>query len=319
MSKVTALHTPDFSPREVAAPGNLERLARRFLQRLEIRGYAANTVKAYRRDLEQFAGFLAARDVASLHAVTRPAIEAFADALLAGEGNSPRSVHRKIQTVTALFRFAVESDVLRMGENPLRQPLDIRWHKAPVEAPSEAAILTLINAIPVDDFLGRRDRAFFLLMYDAARRVSEVCGLNLADFQARGLITYQGKGGDWRDAAIEPGTVAQVEDWLAVRHRYERSDSPPALFLTSRGTRMSRSLAHQRIRHYGAQVGLPSIHCHLLRHRRLREIYRHAGAQEAQQQAGHAHLTTTMNEYGEERGALTRQRIRTDAPIGGRK
>ncbi len=326
MNTVTTLPLGEFNPREVAAPGDMGRVCRRFLQRIALRGYSPHTVSAYRTDLEQFAGFLAGRDVTSLHAVTRAAVEDFADALLTGEQMSPRTVHRKVQAVGSMFRFAVDNDIMRPGDNPLRNPLELAWHRAPVEAPSEAAILSLIQAIPTDTFIGRRDRAMFLVMYDAALRVSGVCALDceapgraaVHGVRSSGVVSYPAKGGATGTAVIEPRTVAAVEDWLAVRHRFERADSPPALFLSQRGTRLTRASVHQRLKGWGREVGLGDIHCHLLRHRRAREIFRHAGPQATQGQLGHKHLSTTMNTYAGDAGEHVRNRIRTDAPIGGR-
>lgn len=322
---VTTLQ-PDFSPRQVAQPGNLERICRRYLQHLEIRGYARATVVAYRIDLEQFVGFMRGRDVTSIYAVTRTAIEDFADALLHGENCGPRTVHRKIVSVRSLFRYACERDIIRMGDNPLRHPLNIRFPRHEVHAPSEEAILAMIEAIPADTIEGRRDKALFLLMYDAALRVSAVCGLNLGppDYgvSPRGVVYYQPKGagpGEVATASIEPATVAQVEDWLERRQRYVRRDSPPALFLGRCGTRLSRVQVLNRCKLHGARVGMPNLHPHLLRHRRGREIFRHVGPTECQQQLGHKHLSTTLDEYQGEAQELVRHRIRTEAPIGGRQ
>lgn len=308
-----------FSPRPVAEADRIDILAQRYLRSLQARNRAANTLNAYRRDLEQLAGFLAGRGITAAGNMTARLLEDFARALRDGQGNRPRTVARKMETVKGFVRFAVRHGVIPPQADPLiGAELDIAWHAEPPRPPETGSLMAMIRAIPSDTPQGKRDRALFRLMFDSALRLSAVIGLDVYDpmdppracVWPNGVIHYTAKGGAVKTAWCDDRTLAALDAWLAVRHAFERRETGPALFLSNRGRRMTRQTVHALIKKYGAAAGMPDVHCHLLRHRRIRDVLDATDDLKlAQDLGGHASISTTAGIYGTRSETATRQRL----------
>jgi len=316
---MTAPHIAAFTPRRVAEADALGSVAARWLSHLAERGRAANTLAAYRRDLEQLAGFLQGRGVESVRDITAHLLEAFLSALLGGEGNAPRTVARKMQSVEGFIKFAVARGLIPVQASPLLgADLTISFQSAPPNPPATDALLRLINGIPADSPQGKRDRALFRLMFDTALRVSGLLSLDVFDADApprctvwpNGVVHYAAKGGAIKTAWCDTRTLAALQDWLAVRHALAKRDTGPALFLSNRGRRMTRGNMHHLIKQYGRAAGLPDVHCHLLRHRRIRDVLDATDdIRLAQDLAGHGSIRTTLDIYGSRSAAATRRKL----------
>jgi len=308
-----------FRPVRVAERGNLAVTCRRFLQHLHAHGYAQNTLNAYRRDLEQFAGFCAGRGIEGLGSITGAIIDGFITALVRGEGVSPRTAARKLATARELFRWAVRQGIT--ANNPAEQASPVRFVAEKKQAPSTERIVELLEAIPAETALDIRDRAMFWLMYDAGLRCDGLASLDLFDpsepprhtVTPAGDVRYRSKGGATKHTVCGERALELIEQWRAVRPRL--AEDCPALFVTRRGSRMTRVSLDGAIKRHGARVGLPAIHCHLLRHRRAREVIEGLGLREASEFLGHANTSTTADVYGYD-GERTREQVRRHCPAG---
>lgn len=315
---------PQFTPRAVTLPGNIATVCTHYLAQLSARGYSPHTVSAYTRDLEQFAGYLAGRDVTQIQIVPTAMIDDFVDALVMGEGVSRRTAARKLETVKGLFRYAVGRGLIPGGGNPAERAAPVRFQARRIVAPEESAILRMIDAIPADTLTGVRDRALFRLMFDAALRVGGIISLDVyrADnppeccVDTRGVVSYRAKGGAVKSSLADDATLAALAAWLKVRYRFVRANSPDALFLTERGARMTRAGIHRQIKTYGRAAGMPHVHSHLLRHRRIGEVLDRTDLRTANYLAGHERLSTTADIYGDAPAERLRARIRRECPVG---
>jgi len=309
-----------FRPAAVAAPADLAMSCRRFLQHIYAHGYAEATQRAYRRDLEQFAGFCASRGIERLGSVTGAVVDDFIQALVQGEGVSQRTAARKLATARELFRWAVRRGIT--PNNPAELATPVRFVAEKQQAPTTERIVAMLEAIPAETPLDLRDRAMFWLMYDAALRCEGLASLDLFDPTAPpvhavtpdGVVRYRAKGGTTRTTVCGERALEWLEQWLAVRDRFARRESA-GLFITRRGTRMTRATLDAAIKRHGARVGMPAIHCHLLRHRRAREIIDGLGLRTASEFLGHRNTSTTADVYGyDER--RTQEQVRRHCPAG---
>ncbi len=320
------LNVIDFTPREIALPGRLDALAVQFLTHLRLRGYAKNTQTSYQIDLEQFVGFAAGRDVLYIQTVSEYLIRDFMDAMLGGEMCSARTVVRKLAVIKRLFQFAINRGLMREGENPCKRLDPLKFETSHVIAPPAETILKLIDSIPHNTPLGLRDRALFQLMFDAALRVGGIVSLDLYDekqtpkysVHPTGRITYHNKGGGVAESVCGDKTLSMLAGWMAARKHFVHDRAEAALFLSERGTRMVRASVHARIKIYGERIGVPNIHCHMLRHRRVGDIMDNADVHLANYIAGHKNLSTTVNIYGRQNLEAMRERIRRHCPADAR-
>lgn len=319
MSNVAKLIT--FTPRTVSAPGRIDALAVQYLKHIANRGRQANTVIAYRRDLEAFVGYMLAQDVGMVQVINTRMLEAYVDALLIGEGKTRRTVARMFSTVRSFFRFCIKQGVITF--DPCGDVDSISFDCTPVVAPAKDTILRFLNSIPCDTATNLRDRALFRLMYDACLRIDAPASLDVFDpvrppiftVWPNGRVVYRNKGGAPADFTVENKTLEWIDDYLAVRHALQKRNSPPALFLSTRGQRMERHTIHAALKKHAAACGVPHLHSHLLRHRRVREIHDKLGIGAAQFATKHKNRATTAAMYGFDSHETLRRQISEHCPV----
>ncbi|MDQ2069284.1 tyrosine-type recombinase/integrase [Natronospira bacteriovora] len=314
-----------FHARPVAQPGELTLLCRRYLQRLQRRGRAEETLRAYSCDLGQFVGWCQQRGLLTATAVGSRHIEDWLDALVTGEGMTLRTAARKLETVRGLYKYVCAQGLLEPHANPMHQVDPPRYHHEPVIAPPAREIERLIDAIDTRTPMGLRDRAMLMLLYDAALRCQGVVSLDLyrpdatrrCQVQPDGLIWYRAKGGRLEQGLCGEATLEAVNDWLAVRRHYTRSAVPTeALFINRTGKRIRRQTIYNRVKALGETHGLHGLHPHMLRHRRLGDLYDKLDARAAADVAGHTDPATTIRTYGSVSRQRLRERVQRECPVG---
>ncbi|WBB57446.1 tyrosine recombinase XerC [Verrucosispora sp. WMMD573] len=142
-----------------------------------------------------------------------------------------------------------------------------------------------------------RDRMLLELLYGTGVRVSEVCGIDMADVdQDRRVVRVRGKGG--RERAVPYGLPAQraLDDWL----RHGRPvlavpDSRDALLLGARGGRLHPTTARRIVGGHAEAAGLPRTSPHALRHSAATHLLEGgADLRAVQELLGHSSLASTQ-------------------------
>ncbi len=279
--------------------GVLSPAAEEYLSWLAVeRGRAANTLAAYRSDLVHYEVALAVRGRTPLDA-DRDDVERYVAALRA-EGRSAASVARAVSTLRGLHRFLLDEGMaasdptadLETGRIPARLP----------KALSEDAVARVLEGISDDDAVARRDRALLELLYATGARVSEALGLNLTDLAGGdGLVRLYGKGSKERLVPLGSHAARALARWLgpggrdvlAPEHWRRRADAE-AVFLNTRGSRLSRQSTFSIVRARGEAVGV-ELGPHSLRHSCATHMLAHgADVRVVQELLGHASVTTTQ-------------------------
>lgn len=278
--------------------GALGRACGEYLSHLAVeRGLAENTLAAYRRDLEAYAGFLDERGITEPDAVSRADVEDFiADRREAGYASS--SINRSLSAVKGFHRFLV-----REGETKAHPSAAVRFSRQEERLPDcldiEQVEALLDQPFPTTD-AGARDRAMLEVLYGCGLRASELVGLDGGDlYLDDGYLRIFGKGSKERLVPIT-GTalealrayLSHARDALAAHAHTGRS---PAVFLNARGTRISRQSVHAIVERYGRLVGIEGLHPHTLRHSFATHML--AGGADLrvlQEILGHASVATTQ-------------------------
>lgn len=264
------------------------------------RGRAANTLAAYRRDLTGYEAWLSAQGL-DLDHVTEPVVERYV-AHLRSIGRAPSSVARALVAVRSLHRFLLDE-----GRAVLDPTGDVGVPRVPVGLPkalTEDEVASLLAAVGGGSAKALRDRAILELLYSTGMRISELTGLSLGDLQlADGTLRAFGKGGKERLVPVGRYARDALEAWLApggrpamAPSRWARRDDADALFLNTRGGRLSRQGAWAVVRSYGDRVGLGSrLTPHVLRHSCATHMLEHgADIRVVQELLGHASVATTQ-------------------------
>jgi integrase/recombinase XerD len=293
--------TPPLQKRMVTQAPNFDIAASSFLNHLQIeRGLAANSIAAYRRDLEKFKMFLNGQGLSD---VTAEVITAF-EVSLRDAKFSVATVNRAVSTLRSFFKHLQQ-------EHGLPDPtLEISTGKSNRRLPKAltiSQILSMIeNAYKVSEPITLRDQAMLELLYSSGARVSELIGINMNDLSKAltddGEITtlkLRGKGSKERIVPLGSFASKAIEDYC-VRVRpgllVKNSKNTAALFLNSRGTRISRQSAWQMVLDAAAAAGITEhVSPHVFRHSYATHLLDGgADIRVVQELLGHASVTTTQ-------------------------
>lgn len=283
----------------------------RYLDHLRVeRGLAANTVEAYRRDLEHYGSYLDETDIDDLADVTAPDVERFvawmrSQRSATGQPYAASTVARAVVAVRGLHRFLAEEglaaiDVAADVDTP-------RPGRSLPKALPLAQVERLLAAPTGDDPAALRDRAMLELLYGSGLRISELTGLDVDDIDpVERLVHVRGKGS--KDRVVPFGAVAAgaLEQWL-VRGRPLVASGVPAVFVNTRGGRLTRQGVWKLVKEHAARVGLnEDVSPHTLRHSFATHLLDGgADVRAVQELLGHANVTTTQIYT-----LVSRQRIR---------
>ena len=265
------------------------------------RKLSAHTTAAYARDLRELAALSEGHDW--------PAVDHFLirrlTAKLHAKDLDPRSIARKLSSWRGFFGWL--GDQVALSANPVQG----------VRAPKRAK--TLPRALSVDDAVrlvapstpragaGAEpadlcNRAMFELLYSSGLRVSELAGLDLtAGKEALGWVDLDnrevivtGKGGKRRVVPVGAAAREALAAWIAVRPA--PVDGGDALFVSTRGTRVSPRVIQQRLRAHGVANGAPvRVHPHMLRHSFASHVLQSSGDLRAvQEMLGHSSISSTQ-------------------------
>jgi integrase/recombinase XerD len=258
-------------------------------------GSAANTVEAYQRDLRRLGEFAASKGVRDPAALTRVQLREYVF-LLKDLGLTPASIRRAISAVRTYYGFLLAEG--RATEDPsdrLESPR--RWRTLP-EVLGVADIEALLGAPGLDDPLGWRDRALLELGYGAGLRVSELCGLTIADLVlSDGLVRVFGKGSKERLVPVGRGVIKAVSVYLhTLRPSLDRGGSKGHLLLNARGGPLSRVGAWGIVKRAAERAGMTKrVTPHTLRHSFATHLLEGgADLRAVQEMLGHADLSTTQ-------------------------
>jgi integrase/recombinase XerD len=261
------------------------------------RGRSANTLAAYRRDLLHYEAALASGGCAPERAGMAE-VEAYVAQLR--NAQSAASVSRALSSLRGFHRFLVDE-----GYAPHDPTADVEAGRVPARLPkalAEADVSRILDSVAGDDAVSRRDRALLELLYGTGARVSEVVGLNLVDLaRGDGLVRLYGKGSKERLVPLGSHAARALERWLEpgsrgqlTPERWRRKGDAEAVFLNTRGGRLTRQGAFGVVQSRGSAVGVP-LHPHALRHSCATHMLAHgADVRVVQELLGHASVTTTQ-------------------------
>lgn len=278
-----------------------------FLEMLSAeRGAAANTISAYRRDLEDFRNFLHRR-ARLIAAAAPPDISAYV-AEASATGLKATSLARRLSAVRQLYKFLVaEGQVTAdptLGQAGPRKEraLPKTLNVAEVDRLIETAAQRAAKAKGLERLRAVRLHCLIEMLYATGMRVSELVSLprDVLAGDAR-VLTIKGKGGRERLVPLNSKARAALEHYLQLGR--ESNDAVAATVATkwlfpSKSTQghLTRQRFAQDLKNLAAEAGLDPdrISPHVLRHAFASHLLdRGADLRSVQQLLGHADISTT--------------------------
>jgi integrase/recombinase XerD len=254
--------------------------ARSFLDYCRVeKGLAAHSLSSYRLDLQKLTAQLARCE----KDVTPEDLGHYVEGLY-GQGMSARSVARHIATLRSFYGFlAREGEIAKDPTEFLSSPR--QWTTLPKYL-NRAEVEGLLQAPPADKPTGVRDRAMLELLYATGLRVSELCELELTGVERQQRMVPFG----------EPARIA-LEGYLADgRPRLLKGRASKYVFVTARGSAMTRQGFWKLLKAYGRQAGIfRGLTPHVVRHSFATHLVEGgADLRSVQIMLGHADISTTQ-------------------------
>lgn len=258
-------------------------------------GLGPRSLESYRRDLRQFAAWLAQRDK-TLPEAGRQDIEPFLAHRTLANKVAARSLARQLSAIRRYYRWLLRQG--RRGDDPTLNVAPPRLPRLLPKGLAETDVEALLAAPVTDEPLGLRDRAMLELLYACGLRVSELVGLPLAAVDlGMGVVRVLGKGAKERLVPMGEPAVDWLGRYLVEARPVLLAGRPcDALFVTQRGEAMTRQAFWYLIKRHARQAGIAAaLSPHTLRHAFATHLLNHgADLRVVQMLLGHADITTTQ-------------------------
>jgi integrase/recombinase XerD len=271
--------------------------ADRYLRHVAIeRGLSANTVAAYRRDLGGYLDWLRSEGVEYPRQISAKHVAGFARQLATREEPlTASSMARMLSTVRGWHRFLLDEGLV--DEDVAHEIKPPKLASRLPKAISVDQVTALLATTDGDDPVSLRNKALLELLYATGARVSEAVGLNVDDVIDQDIVRLTGKGSKQRIVPLGSYARTAIDAYL-VRARPTfsvRGKATPALFLGTRGARVSRQNAWLIIRQAAERAELSDISPHTLRHSFATHLLEGgADVRVVQELLGHSSVATTQ-------------------------
>lgn len=275
---------------------SLENLIKEYIIYLNVeRGLAKNSISSYLHDLKLYLGYLNKNNINSPDNISRNDILNFLLELKA-KGMMSSSRARILAALKGFHKFMVRENFTE--NNP---SFDITSPKIEKKLPqflSIEEVERILSAVKKRDTIGLRDKAILELLYGTGMRISEMTHLNQEDFDKDlGFMKCLGKGGKERIVPVGSEAIKAVNDYLKLaRSKLTTGFRESALFLNSRGRRLTRQGCWKILKKYGEKAGLEKrIYPHILRHSFATHLLENgADLRAVQEMLGHSSISTTQ-------------------------
>jgi integrase/recombinase XerD len=265
------------------------------------KGFSANTVGAYRNDLDQLNDFI--EGMASAKGFKAEWLSVDRNLLinyiidLKDRNYASATVARKVAAVKSFFAFLVAEK--KIQNDPTENISSPKVNKS-LPKPLSLTEIDVLLAEPAKSSTpeAMRDVAMLELLYASGMRVSELIDLNVNDINLKaGFVRCLGKGSKERIIPIHDRAVRSVKEYISeARPHLLKGKEEQALFLNRRGDRLTRQGFWLILKGHAKAAGIKKVVTpHTLRHSFATHILSGgADLRAVQELLGHANISSTQ-------------------------
>ena len=256
----------------------------------QVKNLSENTTKSYERDLKKLYHFLDKLNVTNYSDIKEEICSAWIGDLYS-QNNKPKSIQRHLSSAKGFFRFLKKNNLI--SSSPFELVTAPKSSNTLPDVLSPEDVEQLLNFKP-SNTIEIRDMAIVELMYSSGLRVSETVNINISDFEENmSFLRVIGKGSKTRLVPMGRFAINAINNWLDEREKI--SNNTDALFLNSKGSRLSVRSIQLRLKKMAIKQGLPPVHPHMLRHSFATHMLESSGdLRTIQELLGHSSLSTTQ-------------------------
>lgn len=254
------------------------------------KGLSKNTIKAYEVDIERFIHWLKQDKKSDYLNAKEVEINAYISYLFKLRLKSS-SINRNISSIKAFYLFLMKKNILKVS--PIAEVVTPKQEKYLPISMSESEVEILLKSPNTKIKIEKRDKAMIEMLYATGMRISELVNLKITNVDMqRCVVKVLGKGSKERLIPFGETASEALNDYMKDR----QSLASKEIFLSNRGTKMSRQAFWSRIKVYLVREGLKdSISPHTLRHAFATHLLnRGADLRSVQLLLGHSDLSTTQ-------------------------
>ena len=254
------------------------------------KGLSQNTVKSYKRDIDNFLNWSKKLQKINYINFNEAQINKYISFLFQSKLKSS-SVNRKISSLKALYLYLVKKNIV--NTSPVNEIVTPKQEKYLPMSMSEDEVDRLLESPDINIEIEIRDKAMIELLYATGMRISELLNLKIIDMDTqRCVVKVIGKGSKERLIPFGESALEAINNYLSVR----KNSTSKEVFLSNRGTKLSRVAFWKRIKIYLIRTNLKeSISPHTLRHAFATHLLnRGADLRSVQLLLGHSDLSTTQ-------------------------
>ena len=269
-----------------------EKIRNDYIRYLRVeRRLSANTVEAYRRDLEEFSHFIMRNYGVVPERVEQPMVERFM-AWLYDRNRSAASQARRLSGVKSFYNYLLIND--RVEHLPTDNVDNPRLDRTLPDVLTVEEIDAMLATFDMTSPKGCRDSAMVEVLYSCGLRVSELTTLKISDlFFGEGYIRIVGKGDKQRLVPISNIARDKIQYYMDFRTPASRSEA--TVFLNNRGKPLTRVMVFNIIKQAALLAGIDKqISPHTLRHSYATHLLEGgANIRQVQELLGHESILTT--------------------------
>ena len=220
-------------------------LVDKFIKHLESQKKSTFTIIAYKKDLEQFVGFLTSKEIQDVREVKKENIEDFIKHLLSN-GYTKKSASRKLNSIRTFFRYLKQEGIIEV--NPSLDVSHPKYNQSPPR------IFSKLEYRALRDVAKENPRTYALVevLLQTGMKIGELANLRVSDISEKNIhIRSYGKSPE-RDVPMNKAVKKAIDDYLKVR----RDGKTDHLFITRNGKQLLIRNIRQIIARCFKEVGI---------------------------------------------------------------
>ena len=257
--------------------------------------FSSHTIKAYRKDLENFSNYTKSHyQLTNLARVEYPIIRDWI-VHLSSAGIKSQSINRKCSALKSYFKF-----LLKLGEinqSPMQSHRQIKTNPKLVVPLTEKEFQSVIEMYDHSHFEGSRDALILELLYTTGMRRAELLSLTLTAIDRNNRqLQVVGKRNKTRIIPLLPKVISQIDSYITHRNQIEKAKYSKRLFVNRKGEKLNPSNIYKCVTTYLARVSTKEkVSPHVLRHTFATHLLnRGADINSIKEILGHKSLSSTQ-------------------------
>lgn len=205
-------------------PVALPNLVDKFIAYLKSQGKSEFTIVAYKKDLEQFVGYLTGKEKGDIREVKKDDIDGFINKLLT-ENYTKKSASRKLNSIRTFFRYLKNEGVLE--QNPSLDVTHPKYTQSPPRIFSKLEYRALRDLAKED----ARTYALVETLLQTGIKIGELAGLEVLDVKDNTLNIRQYGKTLTREVPLNKAVKKAIDEYIKIRGTNGNSH----LFITRTG------------------------------------------------------------------------------------